>query len=79
MGVSGWAMDLGSGGGQNRVSRRSWKMALLVLGDGFAKSCLRGVIFRSVFGGGELGCFRFQRNGLISYLRVGTRKWLAKV
>jgi len=28
---------------------------------------------------GELGCFRFQRNDLIPYLRVGTRKWLAKV
>jgi len=64
--------------GQNRVSRRSWKMALLVLGDGFAKSCLRGAIFSGVFGGGELGCYRFQRSGLISCLRVGTRKWLAK-
>jgi len=31
--------------GQNRASRRSWKRALLVLGDGFAKSCLRGYIF----------------------------------
>jgi len=49
-------------------------MALLVLGDGFAKSCLRGTYFRSVFGGGELGCYRFQKSALISYLRVGTRK-----
>jgi len=54
-------------------------MALLVLEDGFAKSCLRGTCFRGVFGGGELGCFRFQRSGPISYLRVGTRKWLDKV
>jgi len=30
--------------GQNRASRRSCKMALLVLGDGFAKSCFRSVI-----------------------------------
>jgi len=65
--------------GQNGASRRSWKRALLVLGDGFAKSCLRGTYFRDVFGGGELGCFRFQRDGRISYLRIGTRKRLAKV
>jgi len=30
--------------GQNRASRRSWQSALLVLGDGFAKSCFRGAI-----------------------------------
>jgi len=27
--------------GQNRASRRPWKRALLMSGDGFAKSCLR--------------------------------------
>jgi len=77
----GFRVGHGSGvrRGQNRASRRSWKRALLVLGDGFAKSCLMGAIFKGVFGGGQLGCFRFQRNGLISYIRVGTRKWLAKV
>jgi len=53
-------------------------MALLVLEDGFAKSCLSGTYFRGVFGGGELGCFRFQRSGPISYVRVGTGKWLAE-
>jgi len=74
IGVSGWAMDLGSGGVKNKASRRSWKRALSVLGDGFAKSCLGGTYFRGVFGGGELGCFRFRWSGLISYLRVGTRK-----
>jgi len=64
--------------GQNRASRRSWKRALLVLGDGFVKSCLRGTYFIGVFGDGQFGCYRFQRSVLISYLRVGTRKWLAK-
>jgi len=53
-------MDLGSGGVKNRASRRAWEMALLVLEDGFAKSCLRVSFFSGVFGGGELGCFRFQ-------------------
>jgi len=43
------------------------------------KVMFEGVIFSGVFGGGELGCFRFQGVVLISYLRVGTRKWLAKV
>jgi len=65
--------------GQNRASRRSWKRALLVLGDGFAKSCLGCHFFSVVFGGGELGCFRFQRSDPISYVRVGTGKWLARV
>jgi len=37
-----------------------------------------GAIFSGVFGGGELGCFRFQRSGRISCVRVGTRKWLDK-
>jgi len=77
-----WGFRVGHGSrvrrGQNRASSRSCKRVLLVFGDGFAKSCLRGTYFSGVFGGGKLGCFRFQGSGLISYLRVDTRKRLAK-
>jgi len=77
-----WGFRVGHGSrvrrGQNRASRRSWKRSLLVLEDGFAKSCLRGTCFMGVFGDGESGCYRFQRSDLISCIRVGTRKWVAK-
>jgi len=40
MGVSGWAMDLGSGGVKTGPPGGHGKWHFLVLGDGFAKSCL---------------------------------------